>query len=424
MTKQEVFKMKHTIKYLGQVLIVASTLTIGLVSSPQLKNGVIPQLMTTVVHADASRGWVTRNGQRFYYDDNGNLLKGWQYADGASRMFDENDGHLIQNTCYYFSGSWYRFDNEGRRMDNVYIQGFPDHPWKYMFGPDGRQITNQFYNWAGNTFYFDKGGNRSDGWFTVDGRKYYGNNDYGIEKGWQYVDGAWRMFDENDGHLIQNTTYKFSGSWYHFDDQGRRMDNVYVQGFPDQPWWYMFGPDGKIVTGLYQWMGSWYYFNPNGYTKETNTDEVINGQTWHFDNDGKGSIVGTAVPNNASQAGINGFNNGGWSYPAGQCTGFVAGILAAQGIPANKFEWLGNGEDWASNAAKRGIRVDRTPVAGAVVSFNGVPPTYTPGFGHVAFITRVNSNGSFHIIEGNFSGMAFHERDVWMDNAVAGIIHF
>lgn len=124
------------------------------------------------------------------------------------------------------------------------------------------------------------------------------------------------------------------------------------------------------------------------------------------------------------QAGINGFNSGGWSYPSGQCTSFVAGILAYQGVNTSKFNYLGNGADWAGNARARGIKVDMTPSVGAVVSFKGVPPYYIAPYGHVAFITKVNSNGTFHVYEGNWSRTSFHERDVALDNAVAGIIHF
>ena len=124
------------------------------------------------------------------------------------------------------------------------------------------------------------------------------------------------------------------------------------------------------------------------------------------------------------QAGINGFNSGGWSYPSGQCTSFVAGILASQGVNTSQFTFLGNGADWAGNARARGIRVDMTPSVGAVVSFNGVPPYYSAPYGHAAYITQVNSNGTFHVYEGNWLGTSFHDRDVPLDNAVAGIIHF
>ena len=39
----------------------------------------------------------------------------------------------------------------------------------------------------------------------------------------------------------------------------------------------MFGPDGRIVTGLYNWMGSLYYFDPVTYLKVVNQYVYVNG---------------------------------------------------------------------------------------------------------------------------------------------------
>lgn len=125
---------------------------------------------------------------------------------------------------------------------------------------------------------------------------------------------------------------------------------------------------------------------------------------------------------NVRQAGINGFYNGGYSYPAAQCTSFVANILAERGINPSQFQFLGNGEDWAANARARGISVSMTPRVGSAVSFKA--QGWYAGFGHVGYITAVNGDGSFQMVEGNFSGKAFNERTVWVNNDVAGIIHF
>ncbi|MBS0949057.1 CHAP domain-containing protein [Weissella minor] len=126
----------------------------------------------------------------------------------------------------------------------------------------------------------------------------------------------------------------------------------------------------------------------------------------------------------AKKAGINGFNNGIAGYPVGQCTGFVASILRANKVPESKYSYLGNGNQWAANAKSRGIKVDMKPSVGAVVSFKAYGSSYYGAYGHVAYITKVNSNGSVHLYEGNFSGLSFHERDANIDSAVAGVIHF
>ncbi|AIG65525.1 CHAP domain-containing protein [Weissella tructae] len=125
---------------------------------------------------------------------------------------------------------------------------------------------------------------------------------------------------------------------------------------------------------------------------------------------------------NVRQSGINGYYNGGYSYPALQCTGFIAQILADRGINPAQFQFLGNGEAWARNAQARGISVSMTPRVGSVVSFKA--QGWYAGYGHVGYITAVNNDGSFQMAEGNFAGKPYNERTVWVNNDVAGIIHF
>lgn len=139
----------------------------------------------------------------------------------------------------------------------------------------------------------------------------------------------------------------------------------------------------------------------------------------------QGQLATTGISNTtAKQAGIKGFSNGIAGYPVGQCTGFVGSILQAKGISQSNWTYLGNGNQWASNAQSRGIKVDQVPTVGAVVSFKAYGSSYYGYGGHVAYISNINSDGSVHIYEGNFGGRSFNERDIKIDNAVAGIIHF
>ena len=54
---------------------------------------------------------------------------------------------------------------------------------------------------------------------------------------------------------------------------------------------------------------------------------------------------------------------------------------------------LGNGGQWTANAARQGFSTGTTPRAGAIVE--------TPG--HVAYVERVNADGSYLISEMNGS---------------------
>ncbi|MDR0297643.1 MAG: CHAP domain-containing protein [Streptococcaceae bacterium] len=77
-------------------------------------------------------------------------------------------------------------------------------------------------------------------------------------------------------------------------------------------------------------------------------------------------------------------------YPAGQCTAFVYDYFG--GIP----NYSGNAGDWVAYA-NSGLAVNTIVVFPPGVDGAG-------GVGHVAAVTKVNSDGSFEIIEGNYAG--------------------
>lgn len=89
---------------------------------------------------------------------------------------------------------------------------------------------------------------------------------------------------------------------------------------------------------------------------------------------------------------------GGNGYAYGYCTYWAASRRAQIGRPVPN-NW-GNAATWADGARAMGMRVDHIPEAGAVMQVGGG----WGGFGHVAFVERVNPDGSWTISEMNFSG--------------------
>jgi LysM repeat protein len=59
--------------------------------------------------------------------------------------------------------------------------------------------------------------------------------------------------------------------------------------------------------------------------------------------------------------------------------------------------WLGNANQWFAQAQAYGWRTGQTPAVGAIMV------TYESGFGHVAYVEAVNSNGSWRVSEMNFN---------------------
>lgn len=108
-------------------------------------------------------------------------------------------------------------------------------------------------------------------------------------------------------------------------------------------------------------------------------------------------VVRAAVTTTSGSSFIGGRASYGYNgYDYGYCTWYVANkrIAAGSAMPTN----LGNAATWATRAAAYGLPTGRTPQIGAAVV------TATRGAGHVAYVERINDDGSVWISEMNSSG--------------------
>ena len=80
------------------------------------------------------------------------------------------------------------------------------------------------------------------------------------------------------------------------------------------------------------------------------------------------------------------------TYPVGECTWGAKEVAPWAG------NYWGNGADWAYSASAAGFRTGSTPVVGAIASWND------GGYGHVAVVTAVDSNGNIQVLESNVQG--------------------
>ncbi|MBE5666057.1 CHAP domain-containing protein [Staphylococcus sp. SS251] len=83
-------------------------------------------------------------------------------------------------------------------------------------------------------------------------------------------------------------------------------------------------------------------------------------------------------------------------YTAGQCTWYVFDKRAKEGHTISTF-W-GDAKNWAGQAASNGFKVDRHPTRGSILQ------TVNGPFGHVAYVEKVNIDGSILISEMNWVG--------------------
>lgn len=105
-----------------------------------------------------------------------------------------------------------------------------------------------------------------------------------------------------------------------------------------------------------------------------------------------------------------------WYFYKGQCTSFAAWALRSRvGVSfTGQYggqSW-GNAKNWAAAAGRAGVPVHNSPKAGDIaVSLGG-------SYGHVAFVTKVNSNGTFEVDEYNYvTAFAYSHRTVSVGTA-------
>ena len=85
------------------------------------------------------------------------------------------------------------------------------------------------------------------------------------------------------------------------------------------------------------------------------------------------------------------------TYPVGQCTWGVKSLAPWVG------NYWGNANQWGDSARRAGFRTGHTPQVGSVIVFPNV--MYEgENYGHVAYVTAVNNNGTIEVLEANWGG--------------------
>ena len=142
----------------ASALVAATTLPTTMVSA--LETNVKNDSNTPVTLSSERRGWYEEYGYKYYYDDNGELLKGLQEIDGNTYYFYSYDGHMA-----YSSWSDYDTINDSGMIVKVNRDG-------YVKG-HAKIEANKWIKFNNDWYYFDKNLNPYTGVHTIDGVRYY-----------------------------------------------------------------------------------------------------------------------------------------------------------------------------------------------------------------------------------------------------------
>lgn len=254
-------------------------------------------------HADiyAKTTWVAQYGARMEFDSFPTDSRGWQYTssgkvDGISGNVDMN---AFGNKAYVNGGHWvtkngqkYWWDSDGSLARSKEIYDPESNAW-YWIDSDG-------------TMAHDK-----DVYLRSNGGKWvrYDSNGHMI-KGEDFRYGVWYNFDFTTGAMSKGMTYLSNGNkWVYYDMVTGKMAHgeAYLNFDKEHSGWYLFDnitgarctgdifiranggkwvrydqKTGKMVKGLQKQNGLWYYFDPvTGAMAHGNT-WVPQWQAWHY----------------------------------------------------------------------------------------------------------------------------------------------
>ncbi|GAA2143071.1 CHAP domain-containing protein [Actinomadura napierensis] len=150
-------------------------------------------------------------------------------------------------------------------------------------------------------------------------------------------------------------------------------------------------------------------WNRTKYTVRVYFNSNYGGSHQDFAAGAKGNLNSTLKNNNAShqilngsgQAARNDYDGNARGFAQNNCTAFAAWRIASRlGVPSFSNSWKttwGNAGTWDDAARRVGVTVNKTPSVGAI-AVNDVHKV-----GHVAYVNRVYSDGSFDVEEYNWN---------------------
>lgn len=200
-------------------------------------------------------GFVTKNGTTYCYKLNGKLYKGWLTV-GSSRYYITAQGKVLKSRWLLSKGKKYFASKDGKIYRNCIVK-----------------IGSYYYG-------FNKNGVMQKGKASVNGKTYY--------------------FYKSNGRMVRSAFVTIDGKKYYFSANGVMGSKVWVNnyyinasGYVEKNAWVgdrYVGSDGHPLKGLQKIGGAVYYFNTSTGKKLKNTTKTVNGVTYVFDSNGKGTV--------------------------------------------------------------------------------------------------------------------------------------
>lgn len=234
--------------------------------------------------------WITKDNKTYYYDEKGNLVKGWLTVDGKTYYLHPSTGVLQTGWITVGGKTYYAVKHKnGAILKNQWYQN------RYL-GSDGAAKTG-WLTLSGKTYYLSSSGVRQTGWVKYN-KKYYYFNKSGVLQKNTFIDG---MYVGEDGARVTGLVTVNKKTYYLNPDTGKLTTGFVTlngkryyfskSGVLQKKKWllskmYYATSSGTIATGLTTVSGNTYYFDKKTGKKLTNSFKKIGSDTYFFKRDG------------------------------------------------------------------------------------------------------------------------------------------
>lgn len=184
-------------------------------------------------------GWTTVKGKKYYLENSGAMAYGWKHLNGNWYYFGSANDGSMKTGWQLVNGKWYYMYDDGKMAANTWIG-----QW-YVNGSGAWTKTKEPAKWikSGARWWYrhEDGGYTTNGFETINGKKYYFD-----AAGWMVT--GWK---------------KINNQWYYFDASGAMATNQWIGN-------YYVGSNGVMATNT--WIGK-YYVDASGKWDSTKQPE-------------------------------------------------------------------------------------------------------------------------------------------------------
>ena len=164
--------------------------------------------------------WQKINGVWYYFLNNGQMAKGWQKVNQTWYLLD-NNGAMI--TGWYFQGdNWYYLEDWGGMSTGW--KSINDN-WYFLNKNTGAMVIG-WYSYGYKWYYFLENGEMARGWNGINGNWYYLNHNGTMKTGW-ISDGLHWYYLDNLGKILHSDFYSIDGNTYYLYDNGAMATNTW-----------------------------------------------------------------------------------------------------------------------------------------------------------------------------------------------------